>query len=65
MVDDLGKDLVRDPGKFATLPKADRNKEPIEKPPKVNNVVCYDIVYGSRTTMGGYCYALFLVDRKP
>eukprot|EP00957_Ditylum_brightwellii_P208397 15357231-Ditylum_brightwellii.AAC.1 len=62
-VKDLGTDMVRDPGELATLPKSKRNTNPITKPEKFGDVVHFDIVYGLGTAIGGYRYALWLVDR--
>mmetsp|Transcript_21148 Transcript_21148/g.26890 ORF Transcript_21148/g.26890 Transcript_21148/m.26890 type:complete len:438 (+) Transcript_21148:1038-2351(+) len=62
-VKDLGTYMVRDPGELATLPKSKRNTNPITKPEKFGDVVHFDIVYGLGTAIGGYRYALWLVDR--
>eukprot|EP00957_Ditylum_brightwellii_P016299 1225853-Ditylum_brightwellii.AAC.1 len=48
---------------MATLPKSKRNTDPITKPEKFGDVVHFDIVYSSGTAIGGYRYALWLVDR--
>ena len=60
----LGRDPVRDHGEVATLPKRRRNKTPRDPPALFGDVFHYDIVYGASTAIGGYRYALFLVDVK-
>eukprot|EP00957_Ditylum_brightwellii_P140591 10710722-Ditylum_brightwellii.AAC.1 len=49
---------------MATLPKSDRNTSPIPRPKHFGNIFHYNIVYGTGTAIGGYCYTLWLVDRK-
>ena len=61
----LGCNPVRDYGEVATLPKRRRNKTPGDLPALFGDVLHYDIVYGANTVIGGYRYALFLVDTKP
>ena len=60
----LGRDPVRDFGEVATLPKRRRNKTTSAPPALFGDVFHYDIVYGANTAIGGYRYALFLVDVK-
>eukprot|EP00957_Ditylum_brightwellii_P007921 599857-Ditylum_brightwellii.AAC.1 len=48
---------------MATMPKSNRNTNPIAKPSTFGEVFHFDIVYGSGTAIGGYRYALWLVDR--
>eukprot|EP00957_Ditylum_brightwellii_P186085 14167881-Ditylum_brightwellii.AAC.1 len=45
------------------MPKRDRNTTPITKPSTFREVVHFDIVYDAGTSIGGYRYALWLVDR--
>eukprot|EP00957_Ditylum_brightwellii_P107937 8233214-Ditylum_brightwellii.AAC.2 len=62
VINDLGKDTMQDPDKFATLPKANRNTNPLEKPASNYAVVHYDIIYGLGMAIGGYWCALWHVD---
>eukprot|EP00957_Ditylum_brightwellii_P003892 296243-Ditylum_brightwellii.AAC.1 len=48
---------------MATVPKANKNTDPIKKPTQFGEVFHYDIVYGAGTAIGGYCYALWLINR--
>eukprot|EP00957_Ditylum_brightwellii_P197012 15009238-Ditylum_brightwellii.AAC.1 len=46
-----------------TMQKSNQNTNPIAKPSTFGEVVHLDIVYRSGTAIGGYRYALWLVDR--
>eukprot|EP00957_Ditylum_brightwellii_P068902 5230122-Ditylum_brightwellii.AAC.1 len=54
--------MVRDPGEVATMPKTKRNTKALTKPDQFGNTVHFDIVYSAGTAIGGYQYALWLVD---
>ena len=62
-INDLGRDLMRYPGDMSTMPKKCRNKIPLQRPDRFGDVIHFDIVYGSRTSIGGYHYVLWFVDR--
>eukprot|EP00957_Ditylum_brightwellii_P041433 3137316-Ditylum_brightwellii.AAC.1 len=49
---------------MATLPKSNCNTSPIPRPKHFGDIFHYNIVYGAGTTIGGYRYTLWLVDRK-
>ena len=61
---DTGRDPILSRGETATLPKRPRNTTPIPRPQHFGQVWHYDIVYGKGRAIGGFQYALFLVDRK-
>eukprot|EP00957_Ditylum_brightwellii_P176208 13417498-Ditylum_brightwellii.AAC.1 len=48
---------------MATMPKRNRNTTLLQKPTTFGEVVHFDIVYGAGTSIGGYRYTLWLVDR--
>ena len=60
----LVRDPMWDPGEMATMPKQRRNTTLLQRPDLFGDVVQFDIVYGSRTAIGGYRYALWFVDRQ-
>ena len=61
-INDLGRDPMRYPGDMATMPKQRRNTTPLQRPERFGDVVHFDILYGSGTSIGGYRYALWFVD---
>ena len=63
-INDLGRDPMRDTGEMATISKQFRNTTPLQRPERFGDVFHFDIVYGSRTAIGGYRYALWFVDRR-
>ena len=63
-INDLGRDPMWDPGKMATMPKQCRNTTPLQPPKRFGDIFHFDIVYGSGTAIGGYRYALWLMDRR-
>ena len=63
-INDLGRDPMRDTGDMATIPKQWRKITPLQHPERFGYVVHFDIVYGSGTTIGGYRYAQWFVDRR-
>jgi len=54
---------IIDLGEVSTIPKPRRNTTPLNLPEKFGDLIHMDILFGSGTSIGGYRYALFLVDR--
>ena len=62
-VSDLGRDPVRDPGEFATMPRHPRNTNPLPHH-GFGPVFHYDIGHGCGTALGGVKYVLIIVSRN-
>ena len=57
------KEPITDLGEVTTINKPKRNTNPLNLPEKFGDLIHMDILFGSGTSIGGYRYALFLVDR--
>ena len=62
-INDISRDPMQDLSKMATMPKKLRNTTPLQRLEQFEDVFHFDIVYGSRTAIGGYRYALWLLNR--
>ena len=58
----LEENLI-DLGEVTKFDRPKRNKSPLELPTSLGDVVHVDILFGAGTSIGGYRYALFLVDK--
>ena len=54
---------IIDLGQVAKFDRPKRNTTPLELPTSLGDIVHADILFGAGTSIGGYRYALFLVDR--
>ena len=54
---------IIDIGKIATIDKSKRTTTPLTLPNSFGDVVHCDILYGSTTSLKGFRYALFLIDK--
>jgi len=54
---------IIDLGEVSTINKPKRNTTPLNLPEQFGDLIHMDILFGSGTSIGGYRYALFLVDR--
>jgi len=57
------KEPITDLGEVTTINKPKRNTTPLDLPERFGDMIHMDILFGSGTSVGGYRYALFLVDR--
>ena len=55
---------MRDPVKMATMPLKSCNTTPLQWSERFGDVIKFDIVYGSGTAIGVYCYSMWFVDRQ-
>ena len=55
---------IIDIGSVATIDKSKRTTTPLELPENFGDLVHCDILYGSMTSVKGYRYALYLIDRS-
>jgi len=62
MLSTKDKELILDIGSVSTINKP-KNTTPLDVPPKLGGIVHMDILYGSGTSIVGYKYTLFIVDR--
>jgi len=59
----LDKEPIIDIGETASIDRPKRNTTPLDLPHELGDVVHMDILFGAKTSIGGYKYALFIVDR--
>ena len=57
-----GPEII-DLGSVATIDKSKRNTTPLSLPASFGDIIHCDILYGSRTSITGYRYALYLIDK--
>ena len=63
IIPNLGWNPSHDRGEVATLPKRKRNNTPLPRPPRVSNIIHYDIAHSICTAIGGVRYVLVLIDK--
>ena len=59
----IDKNPIMDEGEAATMPSKRRNTQPSTPPSKYSQIWHLDIGYGPTTSIGGFKYALLLVDK--